>query len=295
MAKKEAKKADKKEKAAALKVSRNTLNQMFAHKDIDIKSADTWPEEKMLGKLKKLPEVVDDETFDEDKGLKKVLADILLAVEKGTDIEIIDDVKDAKKKAEKGAKADKKSAKKSKDEDDEDDEEEDDEDEEGSDDEEESDDEDEESDEEESEDEDDEEEEEEDEKPAKKEKKGKAEKKEKKKGKRGGGGFGDRDAPKDRFGQREGSQGAAINATLTEKPKKIDKIAEECELGKPRIASHLRYLEEKGIVEQTDKGGWKLTEDAAKGKLDVKSAKAKANAKKAKDEEEDDEDDEDDE
>lgn len=59
----------------------------------------------------------------------------------------------------------------------------------------------------------------------------------------------------DRFGQRVGSQAAAINEVMSKKWQTLEEIMKGSKLGKPRVTMHMRYLvDERKFVEASDKG-----------------------------------------
>jgi len=58
----------------------------------------------------------------------------------------------------------------------------------------------------------------------------------------------------DRFGRRLGTQGAAIDATLSTKPKTIEEIMKETNLSRSRVRGHINWLRKTKFVEITDKG-----------------------------------------
>lgn len=59
---------------------------------------------------------------------------------------------------------------------------------------------------------------------------------------------------RDRFGCKEGSQAAAINAAITAKPQPAATIAEKAGLNAGRVRAHLKFLVEKGHVVETKEG-----------------------------------------
>lgn len=59
---------------------------------------------------------------------------------------------------------------------------------------------------------------------------------------------------RDKYGCREGSQSAQINAALTSKPKTNSVIAEETGLNANRVRAHLYFMKEKGHVVEGDEG-----------------------------------------
>jgi hypothetical protein len=59
---------------------------------------------------------------------------------------------------------------------------------------------------------------------------------------------------RDRFGCREGSQSATINAALTSKPQASTAIAEATGLNSARVRAHLKYLVAKELIAETDEG-----------------------------------------
>ncbi len=59
---------------------------------------------------------------------------------------------------------------------------------------------------------------------------------------------------RDKFGCREGSQAATINAALTTKPKTSVAIAEETGLGSARVRAHLKYLVAHDHAVESDEG-----------------------------------------
>lgn len=63
------------------------------------------------------------------------------------------------------------------------------------------------------------------------------------------------DAPgRDKFGCRDGSQAATINACLSTKPKDAAAIIEQSQLNGSRVRAHLKFLVEKGLVTETKDG-----------------------------------------
>lgn len=62
---------------------------------------------------------------------------------------------------------------------------------------------------------------------------------------------------RDKWGCKEGSQAAAINATLGPKPVDVETIAKKTNLNAGRIRAHLKFLVEKEVVVATD-DGWKV-------------------------------------
>jgi predicted ArsR family transcriptional regulator len=62
------------------------------------------------------------------------------------------------------------------------------------------------------------------------------------------------DGARDRFGNRVGTQAAVINAALTSKPQTAAQVAEATGLNAGRIASHFKWLLERGHVVKTDAG-----------------------------------------
>lgn len=257
--------------AAKFKITRSAAKAIMVGA-AKIKTADKWADEKLLGKMSKLPDIVDDDTVVE--GHQKTLADLLMALSKGQEIEIVDDeeAKPAKGKKEKPAKG---KAKKEEPAEEEDEDEEDDDDEEDEDEdeeeapapkgkkakgkkaaaEEEEDDEEDEVEDEDEEDEDEDEEDEEDEED-KKGKKGKTKKEKPAKKEKS-------DKPKksaverDRFGSKLDSDCAKMNACFSKKGKTVDKIAEESGCTKSRVKGHCQYLAKKDFVENTEKG-WRV-------------------------------------
>lgn len=58
---------------------------------------------------------------------------------------------------------------------------------------------------------------------------------------------------KDALGNRLGSQAAQVNAVMAKKFQTVDQIAEACDLSTGRVASHMRYLMKRELVECKDK------------------------------------------
>ena len=230
-----------------MKVSRSAVVALLVA--MAYKNAEKWDDQKIQDTLKKMPKLLKDMGDDElpSKDMAKLAAEIAEAVKDKEEIELTAD-----KKADKKSKKEEKPAKGKKAKKDED-EEESDEDEEESDE-----DEEEESDEEGTDEESDEDEEEEEEEEAPKPKKGKKEDKKSKKE--------DKDekpkkkapkkesAEKDKFGSREGSAAALINACIGKKAKSIADIAEESGRSASHVRNHVRHLEGKKLVKSDDKG-----------------------------------------
>ena len=61
-------------------------------------------------------------------------------------------------------------------------------------------------------------------------------------------------AAKDKFGCREGSQSAAINAALTAKAQDVATLAEKSGCTQARVRNHLRDLLAKDLIVQGDDG-----------------------------------------
>ena len=59
---------------------------------------------------------------------------------------------------------------------------------------------------------------------------------------------------RDRFGCKDGSQAAAINAAITSKPQEASAIAEKAGLNAGRVRAHLKFLVGKGHVVETKEG-----------------------------------------
>lgn len=59
---------------------------------------------------------------------------------------------------------------------------------------------------------------------------------------------------KDRFGSREGTESATINATMTTKPQTVAQIAEKTELSTSRVRNHMKWLLAREHVTKTDDG-----------------------------------------
>lgn len=81
--------------------------------------------------------------------------------------------------------------------------------------------------------------------PAKKEKPAKAEKPKASK----------EEPAKDKWGNREGSQAAQINAQLSKKWATVEAVAEATKLSAARVRSHFKYLEGKKLIELSDEKG----------------------------------------
>ena len=60
--------------------------------------------------------------------------------------------------------------------------------------------------------------------------------------------------PRDRLGNRLGTQAAAINEKLTSFPKDAGALADETQLPVGRVRDHLRALLKKGLVIKTENG-----------------------------------------
>jgi hypothetical protein len=64
-----------------------------------------------------------------------------------------------------------------------------------------------------------------------------------------------KDAPaRDRWGNREGTQAATINACIGTKPKSIAALAKETEIRDGRIRDHVRWLLARGHVTTSEAG-----------------------------------------
>ncbi len=61
-------------------------------------------------------------------------------------------------------------------------------------------------------------------------------------------------AAKDTLGCRVGSQSAAINAAITNKPQTVAALAEAAGCTAARVRNHLRYLLAKELIVETDEG-----------------------------------------
>jgi hypothetical protein len=61
-------------------------------------------------------------------------------------------------------------------------------------------------------------------------------------------------AAKDGMGCRVGSQSAAINAAITNKPQTVATLAEAAGCTAARVRNHLRYLLAKELIVETDEG-----------------------------------------
>jgi len=59
---------------------------------------------------------------------------------------------------------------------------------------------------------------------------------------------------KDRFGSREGTESATINATMTTKPQTVAQIAEKTELSTSRVRNHMKWLLDREHITKTDDG-----------------------------------------
>jgi hypothetical protein len=229
--------------ATAVKVKKSVAVALLT--EIGFKGVGGLTAAKLLGKLKTVPAKIDEDTEVEDEAAGKLLEQIAEDPEVIDRIEIVED-KPAKGKGKKAPPAKaakkgkgKKAAKEEDDEEDEDADEEDDEDED-------------EEDEDDTEEEDEDEDEEED---SAKSKKGKKSKKAKgAKGAKGKKGKPSKEVETDKFGCRVGSQAAAINAAITKKVQKADKIAEASKQKSYRVKSHLAAMVAKGHVKKTDKG-----------------------------------------
>lgn len=62
------------------------------------------------------------------------------------------------------------------------------------------------------------------------------------------------DTPKDKFGNREGSQAALINAAISKKWTAAEEIVKSSGFSLARVQSHIRYLVGKELIEVGDKG-----------------------------------------
>lgn len=64
-----------------------------------------------------------------------------------------------------------------------------------------------------------------------------------------------KDAPaRDKWGCREGSQAAIINAAIGSKPKSTEAIARDTDLSSARIRAHVKFLIAKGLVSESEAG-----------------------------------------
>ena len=68
---------------------------------------------------------------------------------------------------------------------------------------------------------------------------------------------------KDRFGSREGTESATINAAMTTKPQTVAQIAEKTELSTSRVRNHMKWLLDREHIAKTD-DGYKTKPKAAK-------------------------------
>lgn len=59
---------------------------------------------------------------------------------------------------------------------------------------------------------------------------------------------------KDRFGSREGTESAKINAAITTKPQTVAEIAEAAKLTTTRVRNHMKWLLDRDHVAKTDNG-----------------------------------------
>ncbi|MEQ8791768.1 MAG: hypothetical protein RIC55_36230 [Pirellulaceae bacterium] len=61
-------------------------------------------------------------------------------------------------------------------------------------------------------------------------------------------------ATRDRFGSREGTESATINATITNKPQTVAAIAEKTGLSASRVRNHMKWLMDREHITKTDDG-----------------------------------------
>ncbi len=59
---------------------------------------------------------------------------------------------------------------------------------------------------------------------------------------------------KDRFGSREGTGSAKINAAMTAKVQTVAQIAEKTELSIARVRNHMKWLLDRDFISKTDNG-----------------------------------------
>ena len=59
---------------------------------------------------------------------------------------------------------------------------------------------------------------------------------------------------KDRFGSREGTESATINAAMTARPQTVAAIAEKTGLGTSRVRNHMKWLLDREHITKTDDG-----------------------------------------
>lgn len=82
--------------------------------------------------------------------------------------------------------------------------------------------------------------------------------------------------PKDRFGYREGTRAALLNSVIGEEPKSVEEISFDSGCGdKHAINGHLWLLRNKGLVEKTLDGKYKVTKDLPKPKKKKSKKKVK--------------------
>lgn len=86
-------------------------------------------------------------------------------------------------------------------------------------------------------------------------------------------------ASRDRFGCREGSQAAEINAAITGTPASVEELSKKTGLGIGRIRSHLKSLLEKGFVREEEGG---FTDGSSQPVKATKPPKGSAPAKASK-------------
>lgn len=59
---------------------------------------------------------------------------------------------------------------------------------------------------------------------------------------------------RDKFGSREGTESANINAALTTKPQTVAQIAEKTGLSTSRVRNHMKWLIDREHITKTDDG-----------------------------------------
>jgi hypothetical protein len=76
-----------------------------------------------------------------------------------------------------------------------------------------------------------------------------------------------KDTPRDKYGNREGSQAAAINACLSKKPTTLQAIAETTGYKLQRVKDHFKWLEKHGYAERVGDDKIKATGQTAKDRV----------------------------
>ena len=67
-----------------------------------------------------------------------------------------------------------------------------------------------------------------------------------------------KETERDRFGNRLGTQAAAINAAIGKRPITLAKIAEKCSVTVPRLKDHIKFLVKKGVKVVSNESGVSL-------------------------------------